>query len=744
MRHVPFVSLVVIVMSSGASTAGPVFTQKGGIAAPGFNPAYSIDANGNAVLNSLSASTMIGTTPLSTVVAEANGALQMGGGDVSQTLSRATGSPLSRTQSDRAADTVNVMDFGARGDDATDDTAAINQALAFARGKVSGTNGPFVGTNGPYAHLVFPSGHRFRINSALNFTGFSGNGFDVDMMGASIDCHAKGQICIDATGDNEMRFHSVRVVGDPNDMPRIGMQIGRTDTLNTSADNNTFENLTIIGQFSFTAFYNFAAETTTFIHPEFWNFSGRPGSYALVQDDYDHFNMTSTFQTITATVDKPSSFNENVFVGADVRGGVGQTVPMWLGGTSRHSFIRSYAAGGGGACAPTCYGVVLFNEGGVYNQMLHMDTHIETAGLTDIFLIAGDPQQAIYGIDYIDQGPEASNSMFKLDSNVTYVELRAADFNIGGYYPTAKLLDAPSAWRIAGYYSSGSAAGFNATTWQGPIVVGSNEFQGNYGTGPLQTEVPDSTTRGGNLRGANAVDWQSARIDPTQVGSGLFSTIGGGQNNLASGAYSIIPGGVQNSVTSQFGIAMGYGNNVSGAGATAIGTGNAALAASSLSAGTGAGDNGNNGTFAWAKGVFSSPGDATAGLHVLRGSGSGTSPIRLTVDAAAAAASTCLAPPANASFALSVTLEARDTTTSGSDYVWKMPAGLLTRDTSVASTAIVLGQATSVSRGTVTGAAVGAAADTTNGCLALSFTPPSGNTTDVWHAVARVETVEVR
>jgi hypothetical protein len=36
-----------------------------------------------------------------------------------------------------------------------------------------------------------------------------------------------------------------------------------------------------------------------------------------------------------------------------------------------------------------------------------------------------------------------------------------------------------------------------------------------------------------------------------------------------------------------------------------------------------------------------------------------------------------------------------------------------------------------------------ATADTTNGCLNLSFTPPTGNT-DTWHPVARVETVEVQ
>ena len=99
--------------SSAALAAGPIFTPQGGIAAPGQHPAYSIDAGGNASFLSLAPTTMVGETPLSAIVAEAKGALQMSGGDVSRTVSIASGATTPRTQADRAADTINVMDFGA-------------------------------------------------------------------------------------------------------------------------------------------------------------------------------------------------------------------------------------------------------------------------------------------------------------------------------------------------------------------------------------------------------------------------------------------------------------------------------------------------------------------------------------------------------------------------------------------------------------------------------------------------------
>jgi microcystin-dependent protein len=67
---------------------------------------------------------------------------------------------------------------------------------------------------------------------------------------------------------------------------------------------------------------------------------------------------------------------------------------------------------------------------------------------------------------------------------------------------------------------------------------------------------------GGNLRGANAVDLQVARVttSPSQVASGATSVISGGQNNTASGELSVIAGG-SGSTASGRGSAVGGGEN---------------------------------------------------------------------------------------------------------------------------------------------------------------------------------------
>jgi hypothetical protein len=63
------------------------------------------------------------------------------------------------------------------------------------------------------------------------------------------------------------------------------------------------------------------------------------------------------------------------------------------------------------------------------------------------------------------------------------------------------------------------------------------------GSGAITAAVPDGTAAGGNARGTYAVDLQTFRNTNTQVASGIYSVITGGQYNLASSAYGVIGGG---------------------------------------------------------------------------------------------------------------------------------------------------------------------------------------------------------
>jgi hypothetical protein len=92
------------------------------------------------------------------------------------------------------------------------------------------------------------------------------------------------------------------------------------------------------------------------------------------------------------------------------------------------------------------------------------------------------------------------------------------------------------------------------------------------GTGAFCLAVPDGTSAGGNVRGANAVDLQTSRTAATQVASGISSFVAG-TGNTASGVTSFVVG--KNNVASgdEGSIAMGQGCTAAGYTQIAIGYG---------------------------------------------------------------------------------------------------------------------------------------------------------------------------
>jgi hypothetical protein len=85
------------------------------------------------------------------------------------------------------------------------------------------------------------------------------------------------------------------------------------------------------------------------------------------------------------------------------------------------------------------------------------------------------------------------------------------------------------------------------------------------GTGAIQADATTSTTAGGNARGANAVDWQTLRNSASEVASGSYSIVGGGQRNTASGSYSQSLGGFSNASSGFESVLVGgQGNAASG------------------------------------------------------------------------------------------------------------------------------------------------------------------------------------
>ncbi|MBK9248848.1 MAG: hypothetical protein IPM69_12235 [Ignavibacteria bacterium] len=101
------------------------------------------------------------------------------------------------------------------------------------------------------------------------------------------------------------------------------------------------------------------------------------------------------------------------------------------------------------------------------------------------------------------------------------------------------------------------------------------------GTGGILAQIPNNAASGGNKRGQNAIDLQMVRSAATQVSSGNYATISGGQNNTASGLNATVSGGTSSSASGQHAtVGGGSINSATAIGATISG-GNSNLASNS-------------------------------------------------------------------------------------------------------------------------------------------------------------------
>jgi hypothetical protein len=122
-----------------------------------------------------------------------------------------------------------------------------------------------------------------------------------------------------------------------------------------------------------------------------------------------------------------------------------------------------------------------------------------------------------------------------------------------------------TAWLLTGNSGTDPTVNFLGTTDAQPLVIRVNNAQ----TFQFNIDLSLQRDAGGNTRGQGAVDLQSARSAATQVASGDYSVIGGGQNNTASGVAATVGGGSGNTAS---GVAAtvggGSGNTASGSAAT--------------------------------------------------------------------------------------------------------------------------------------------------------------------------------
>lgn len=212
--------------------------------------------------------------------------------------------------------------------------------------------------------------------------------------------------------------------------------------------------------------------------------------------------------------------------------------------------------------------------------------------------------------------------------------------------------------------------------------------------------------------GVNAVDLQTQRYFSSQVAAGVGSALVGGLGNLAQGQASAVVGGNQNFLVA----------NDSGAVGGNFGT-DRGLSSQVLSAGK-----------------FNIGGDAQGRGIPLHCQTTTTSGCVLQDGETLNSGTEILIPP-NTRYTMRILVNCIDNTTPANGYSWALPIGKLLQGSSAASTTWAAGTAVTLTDGTVTGAGVAVAADTSNGGMIITFTPPTGNT-DTWDCVGIVNDAE--
>lgn len=345
----------------------------------------------------------------------------------------------------------------------TDDTAAINRAIAAAEHRMGIANYN-VGS------VYFPNG--MYMVRTVNLTGFGYSSLKITGQGMLWGVNA-GQPVVDALGSAWLRWSGVGILGDRYAMPSVGLQIGRLGNASVnSSDNNSFSDFLISGSYAIAAMLDEQSETSQFSKIHFYN--NNATGYAVAMDGYHHFPATSPYVANGEPRDRPESFNESLFLDCIF----GAHVPLWIGNTSRMTIVTGYAVTG------SAYGVMLYEEPDGTTLQPNFDLHIEMPNgvkMTDAFLITGtNPTPFFEGLRWRDHGDMATNSGFKVDgaSSVRAVSMPNVDIDVRNFPNGAKkMFDSPTPWSFVSgrvYVDTGVSLGLDPRSFRGVLSTPSS------------------------------------------------------------------------------------------------------------------------------------------------------------------------------------------------------------------------------------------------------------------------------
>lgn len=275
-----------------------------------------------------------------------------------------------------------------------------------------------------------------------------------------------GRAAVDAIGARWIHWNNSFVYGDCTSAattPNVGMAVGRV--LNgTSADNMNMEAPTFNGCYALAPLYNLASEEFYSNHPQLYNLQTTGKTYAAVLDGDNHFNWSTTFQTMTPPVDTKQSFIGVTFVNMlgqtnlNTSGGYG----IWLASAKQHRFISSYIAA-------TQQAVVLYSNTNDAFYSNTFDIHMETTALQNCFLVTGpNATPTLQGLIFIDETSQCQTSVFKADTGVTSIGLQEAKIHVDAFQNAAATIFDNAAL----YSGSGDIFVPASNNWNAPLNWG--------------------------------------------------------------------------------------------------------------------------------------------------------------------------------------------------------------------------------------------------------------------------------
>lgn len=189
---------------------------------------------------------------------------------------------------------LSLQDFGAVGDGVTDDTAAINSALAYVRSLEDA------------ATLLRPAvlsggGGKYLVAGSLDATLIRlGKGWGLRDMHIIATC--VGKTALDLTASRFGYFENVHIWGSISSAPHTGILVAVANPAATyPCDSHTWVNCSVDGYWTTSAYTEYGSEVTKHTGCIFWNrrvADGGNPSWATVLQGRDTAAMVSDFQTL--------------------------------------------------------------------------------------------------------------------------------------------------------------------------------------------------------------------------------------------------------------------------------------------------------------------------------------------------------------------------------------------------------------------------------------------------------------